>query len=87
MNAAARQMIGRLDDPQLRMKALIYLQDSEWRKERRQELQVATDELSLGDILFLRSDELRDHPDVLRAVNRVGRLIDIPLYSLVWGEY
>ena len=91
MDAAGRQMIGRLDDPQLRMKALLYLQDidadSEWQKERRQHEHAATDDLSPGHILWHRFDELRARDDVLRAVNRVGRLIDVPLYSLVWGGY
>jgi hypothetical protein len=91
MDAAGRQMIGRLDDPQLRLKALLYLQDidtdSEWQLERRQHVHTATDDLTPGHILWHRSDALRDRDDVLHAVNRVGRLIDVPLYSLVWGGY
>lgn len=89
MLAAGQQMTRRVDDPELRMSALLSMQytGSSWELERREHHHSSTNELTPGHILWHRYDELRSRDDVLRAVNRVGRLIEVPIHHSVWHRY
>jgi hypothetical protein len=71
------------------MNALLYMQytGTEWEKNRLQHEHADTEDLTPGHILWHRFDELRNRGDVLQAVNRVGRLLTVPLHQTAWHQY
>ncbi|MDJ0919285.1 MAG: hypothetical protein QNJ05_16115 [Woeseiaceae bacterium] len=89
MAKAGRLMVKRLEDPQQRIRALLYLQytTSDWESERKTHTHETTDGLSPGHIMWHRFDELRGRADVQQAVGRVGRILVIPLHNSSWHRW
>jgi len=77
IEAAARSYLVRLEDPEHRNLALEALQISN----------VPKHEMPLDKILRTNLEKIRTRPDILRAVNKYGRIEAWSLSNTYWGNY
>ena len=89
LDAAAQHLIRRVQSPEQRNKALLYLQytTSDSRAKRRFHEHATFAGLSPGHILWHRFDQLRQRSDLLNAVEQVGYIEVVPLHRSIWLRY
>ncbi len=76
-DAAAAHFIARLDDPERRAAALRAVQKT---------LEADYD-LPIGAELDRRQAAVAARADVAAAIEKVGRIIDLPFFPIYWGDY
>jgi tetratricopeptide (TPR) repeat protein len=87
--SAAQHLIRRLENPDQRMVALLYLQHRKGNRiaERKTHKHVTMAGLTPGHILKHRLDQLRERRILVDAIDQVGRIEEVPLHSSVWLRY
>ncbi len=88
MDAAARHLVQRLQDPSQRNDALFDLQHAEnsLRSGRMNHEHVTLDDLSAEHMMWHRFEQLRQRNDVRRVIDQFGRIEVVPLYKIAWPK-
>jgi hypothetical protein len=86
LTAAAEHLIRRLESPDKRSNALLWLQyrKRDWEDEETFRAHSIADDLSPGHIIWHRAMELRDRRDIKETVNQVGRIEVVPMHWSTW---
>lgn len=89
IEAAATHLSRRIQDPDQRILALVYLQDYRGPTDIPAEPHEheTLDGLSPGHILRHRFDRLREREDLLAVVNKYGRIEEVPLHKVIWFRF